>query len=205
MKLGASHTPLSVYMLADHLDAALAAGEDIMARGIQWRELAARSGDPMEFASRQRELSEEIRGLELIIVARILKARTHAETLAEYDDRFRMVGRLFASGTAILLDAVQESGDARDVDFDTGDDLVAYIRSRGLIAPDAAAIRTPADLTIDDSFLVAKRLALGPLLDMAAAFLDALDVQYDLFVEEDAVTEKTLFLDLDEADRIPLN
>jgi hypothetical protein len=205
MKLGASHTPLSVYMLADHLDAALAAGEDIMARGNQWRDLAARPGDPAEFATRQRKISDEIRGLELIIIARVLKARTHAETLAEYDDRFRMVGRLFASGTAILLDAIEESGDARSIDFDTGDDIVAYIRSRGLIAPDAAAIRTPSDLTIDDSFLVAKRLALGPLLDMAAAFLDALDVQYDLFIEEEAVAKKALFVDFDEADRVSLN
>jgi hypothetical protein len=161
MKLGASRTPLSVYMLADHLDAALAAGEDIMARGIQWRELAARAEDPVEFAPRHRKLTEEIRGLELIIVARILKARTHAETLAEYDDRFSMVGRLFASGTAILLDAVEESGDARGVDFDTGDDIVAYIRSRGLIAPDAAAIQAPSDLTIDDSFRAAQLTALN--------------------------------------------
>jgi hypothetical protein len=192
-------------MLADHLDAALAAGEDIMARGIQWRELAAHPGDPVDFVARQRKISEEIRGLELIIVARILKARTHALTLAEYDDRFRVVGRLFAAGTAILLDAVEESGDARSIDFDTGDDIVAYVRSRGLIAPDAAAIRAPSDLTIDDSFLVARRLALGPLLDMAAAFLDALDVQYDLFVEEEADAKTALFLDFDEADRVPLN
>ncbi len=197
--------PLSVYMLADHLDAALAAGEDIMARGHQWRALAEKPGDPAEFASRQRRVADEIRGLELMLVARILKARGHALTLSDYDDRFRAVGTLFASGTAILLDAVEESGDARSLDFDTGDDLVAYVRSRGLIAPDAAAIRGASDLTIDDSFLVAKRMALGPLLDMAAAFLDALDIQYELFVEEEPVATKALVLDLDEMDRVPLN
>ena len=135
----------------------------------------------------------------------VLKARGHALALAEYDDRFRAVGTLFASGTAILLDAVEESGDARSTDFDTGDDLVAYVRSRGLIAPDAAAIRSASDLTIDDSFLVAKRMALGPLLDMAAAFLDALDIQYELFVEDDTVAAKPLLVDLDEMDRAPLN
>lgn len=205
MKLEATHAPLSVYMLADHLDAALAAGEDLMVRGSQWRELAEHPGDPAAFAARQRTIADEIRSLELMIVARVLKARTHAIALTEFDDRFQMVGRLFASGTAILLDAVEESGDARSADFDTGDEIVAYVRSRGLIAPDAAAIRTASDLTIDDSFLVAKRLALGPLLDMAAAFLDALDVQYDLFVEEEPVAKRALLLDLDEADRVPLN
>jgi hypothetical protein len=140
-----------------------------------------------------------------MLIARVLKARGHALALAEYDDRFRAVGTLFASGTAILLDAVEESGDARSTDFDTGDDLVAYVRSRGLIAPDAAAIRSASDLTIDDSFLVAKRMALGPLLDMAAAFLDALDIQYELFVEDDTVAAKPLLVDLDEMDRAPLN
>jgi hypothetical protein len=197
--------PLSVYMLADHLDAALAAGEDIMARGSRWRALAEKPGDAQDFVTRQRKIVDEIRSLELILVARILKARTHALTLAEYDDRFNAVGKLFASGTAILLDAVQENGDARATDFDTGEDLVAYVRSRGLIAPDAAAIRKASDLTIDDSFLVVKRLALGPLLDMAAAFLDALDIQYELFVEEEPAAANPLRLDLDEMDRIPLN
>jgi hypothetical protein len=197
--------PLSVYMLADHLDAALAAGEDIISRGIQWRALAEKPNDPAEFAGRQRRIADEIRSLELMLIARVLKARGHALTLAEYDDRFRAVGTLFASGTAILLDAVEESGDARSTDFDTGDDLVAYIRSRGLIAPDAAAIRSASDLTIDDTFLVAKRMALGPLLDMAAAFLDVLDLQYDLFVEDEAVAAKPRAADRDEMDRAPLN
>ncbi|MFT3731408.1 MAG: hypothetical protein QM780_08290 [Hyphomicrobium sp.] len=205
MKLGSAHAPLAVYMLADHLDAALAAGEDIVARGSRWRELAERVGDPAEFAARQRKIADEIRGLELMLVARVLKARTHAVTLTEYDDRFRTVARLFASGTAILLDAIEESGDARGVDFDTGDEIIAYVRSRGLIAPDAADVRRASDLTIDDSFLVAKRMALGPLLDMAAAFLDALDVQYDLFVEEEPAAKRTLLLDFDESERVPLN
>ncbi|MBS0251092.1 MAG: hypothetical protein JSR78_08505, partial [Proteobacteria bacterium] len=149
MKLGGAQAPLSVYMLADHLDAALAAGEDIMVRGSQWRELAQHTSEPADFATRQRKIADEIRALELMLVARVLKARTHAVTLSEYDDRFRALGRLFASGTAILLDAVAESGDARELDFDTGDEIIAYVRSRGLIAPDAAAIRKASDLTID--------------------------------------------------------
>ncbi len=51
-----------------------------------------------------------------MLIARILKARTHAGALAEYDDRFRAIAKLFVSGTAILLDAVKESGDARVTD-----------------------------------------------------------------------------------------
>ena len=201
----AAWAPLSVYLLADHLDGALAAGEDLVARGHDWRSLAEDPGEPSEFATRQRRIAEEVRGLELMLIARVLKARTHASSLAEVDDRFRAVGTLFASGTAVLLDAVTECGDARGEDFETGDDIVSYIRSRGLIAPDAADVRGAAELTIDDSFLVAKRIALGPLLDMASAFLDALDSQYELFVETGPERAPRLRIEPDERDRLSLN
>jgi hypothetical protein len=74
-----------------------------------------------------------------------------------------------------------------------------------LIAPDAADVRIAADLTIDDNFLVAKRIALGPLLDMASAFLDALDSQYELFVETDPERTPRLTLERDDRDRLSLN
>lgn len=192
-------------MLADHLDAALAAGEDLMARGGDWRALTETPADPSDFILRQRAVAEEVRSFELMLVARILKARSHASSLAECDDRFRAIAKLFVSGTAILLDAVEESGDARASDFDTADDIVAYVRSRGLIAPDAPAMRVASDLTIDDNFLVAKRIALGPLLDMAAAFLDALDVQYDLFGGDAPVTSSVRTADAEESERARLN
>ena len=177
--------PLPVYLLADHLDGVLAAGEDLVTCGADWRNLAENPGEPETFASSQRAIAEDVRGYELILIAHAIKARDHARTLSQTDKRFAPIAELFVGGTAILMDAVSECGDATDDDFDTGDGLVAYVRSRGLIAPDAANVTNPAQLTIDDSFLVAKRLALGPLLDMAAAFLDALDTQYDLFIADD--------------------
>ena len=184
MAVEAPRAPLSIYMLADHLDAALAAGEDLIARGHDWRALAEDSQADADFAFAQRDLAEEVRGYELMLAARILKAREHAHALALIDNRFAAIANLFVGGTAILLDSVQEAGDARDDDFETGDAIVAYIRSRGLIAPEASNVLIPAQLTIDEQFLVAKRLALGPLLDMAAAFLDALDTHYELFDED---------------------
>lgn len=186
MSKSAPMAPLPVYMLADHLDGVLAAGEDLVTCGADWRSLAEYPGLPEVFASSQRAIAEDVRGYELILIAHTIKAREHARTLSQTDKRFAPVSDLFASATAILMDAVTECGDATDDDFDTGDGLVAYVRSRGLIAPDAANVAHSAQLTIDDSFLVAKRLALGPLLDMSAAFLDALDLQYELFVEEEA-------------------
>ena len=186
MAAEASRAPLSVYMLADHLDAALAAGEDLIVGGGAWRQLVDTPGNMQTFPQRQRAIVDDIRALELMVVARILKARDHAGALAQRDARFAAIANLFVSGTAVLLDAVGDCGDATSGDFDTADGLVAYVRSRGLIAPNAPGIENAAQLTIDDSFLVIRKAALGPLMDMAAAFLDALETHYDLFATEDA-------------------
>ncbi len=185
MSAAAPRAPLSVYMLADHLDAALAAGEDLVALGARWRTHAEAASEDLSYLATEREIAESVKSSELMLVARTLKAREHARALAQIDRRFEPIANLFVSGTAILLDAVEESEDATGDDFDTGDGLLAYVRSRGLIAPDAVMVMNASQLTIDDSFLVAKRLALGPLLDMVAAFLDALELHYELFVAED--------------------
>lgn len=184
--------PLPVYMLADHLDAVLAAGEDVVTRGAAWRALMEAPGNVETFPERQRKIAEDVRGLELIMIARVIKARDHARALAIADKRFAPIADLFVSGTAILMDAVAECGDATADDFDTADGLVPYIRARGMIAPDAPDVASPAHVSIDESFLIAKRLALGPLMDMAAAFLDALDAHYDLFVEDEPETTEPI-------------
>jgi hypothetical protein len=205
----APRAPLSVYMLADHLDAALAAGEDLVARSHDWRTLAEDEGLETDFAFNQRAIVEEIRGLELMVIARVLKAREHSYTLAEIDARFAAVAKLFASGTALLLDAVEECGDARSDDFETGDGIVAYVRSRGLISPESPGVDKPSQLVIDDLFLVAKRMALGPLMDMAGAYLDALDAHYDLFLEypvdELATASPAARAEFGRRERMPVN
>lgn len=173
--------PLSVYMLADHLDAALAAGEDLLSRGRDWGQLAEAPGNIQTFPSRQRAILEDIRSLELMSVARVLKARDYARALATADDRFASIANLFTAGTAALLDAIEDCGDATSDDFETGDAVTAYLRSRGLIAPDVAAIPGPAPVNFDETFLVAKKIPLGVIMDLAAAFLDALEAEYDLF------------------------
>lgn len=202
----AQRAPLSVYMLADHLDAALAAGEDLVARGQDWRALAESPGNMQTFPARQREIVDDVRAFELTVIARLLKARDHAGALATMDPRFAAVARLFVASTSALLDAVEECGDATGDDFDTGDAVVAYARNRGLIPAAAAAVSNAAQLTIDDNFLIAKRQPLGSLMDMAASFLDALEVQYDLFGTDDepqrdepSVTEEPVEADIEAA------
>ena len=177
--------PATIYLLADHLDAVLAGGEDLLkltavlddpsksdGAGPAWRnlaELVARAGE-----------------LELNVLARVLQARTRARDLSRFDNEVAPVLALFAASTTVLADAAAELADRTFADFDGGTDPLAYLRSRGVIAADAGGLDGLKRITIGEDFLVARRIALGPLLDVTAGLLDILDANYGLFPEEKA-------------------
>jgi hypothetical protein len=174
--------PASVYLLAEHLDAALAAGEDLTSVLYVWSGPPPRDeAELIEFRACRRDAIERIRTFELAMLARLLMGREWAVTVATENDRFQPVARLYVAGTATLLDAVAECADLSGEDFDTGDDLTAYMRGRGLIAEDAAGLSDTAPIAANETFLVAKRAPLGVLLDLVASFLDALEAEFDLF------------------------
>ncbi len=179
--------PPLVLLLADHLDAVLAAGEDILKLEVDIE--AARKADgvtgPWE---RFGDVVSRAKACELTIVSRVLQARNRCADLAretgKNGEAFGALLGLFASGTAVLEDAVAELANRAAADFDSGLDPLAYLRTRGVMPADAGALAGIAKLVVDERFLVARRIELGPLLDMSAALLDALDVAYSLF--EDA-------------------
>jgi hypothetical protein len=179
--------PPAAYLLADHLDAALAAGEDLVGLGFAWcAPTSASAAELAEIRAAQRATVERMRALELALLARILKGRERARELARADAHVASVARLFVAGTAVLQDAVAECGDATGLDFDSGDGLLAYLRSRALLAADAAQPAAYASIKVGEAFLVAQRLPLGMLLDLAATFLDTLDLHYELYAAADA-------------------
>lgn len=177
--------PAAAYLLADHLDATLAAGEDLL-RSKASCQVSLATSDLRAAHTASRDQLEAIRALELRLIARVLRARERASDLAEADSRFRAIARLIASSTTPLVDAVEECGDATKLDFETGDGATAYLRSRGLIAADAAGPAEGAGLAIGEDYLVASRISLGALLDLAAASLDTLDTYYELYAGEGA-------------------
>jgi hypothetical protein len=67
--------PAAAFMLADHLDAALAAGEDILATGERTLMALGRSGADAQASAHLRTSVELIRALELALITRVLKAR----------------------------------------------------------------------------------------------------------------------------------
>ena len=58
----------------------------------------------------------------------------------------------------------------------------AFLRSRGLIAHDAAGFAGLTELAVTEDYLVAGRIV-WRLLDLVAAFLDGLDLMFDLYGE----------------------
>lgn len=176
--------PPCVYLLAEHLDAALAAGEDLTAVRYRWSGPPPRAREEIEkIRAGQRTAIERIRTFELALLSRVLKGREWASAVAADEEKFAAVARLYVAGTAVLVDAVAECGDTTSVDFDTGDDLTAYVRSRGLITSEAPALADTAPIAPDDNFLLARRVPLGVLLDLVATFLDALEAEFELFGE----------------------
>jgi len=102
----------------------------------------------------------------------------------------------FSGGTAVLLDAVAEYGDPARLAFNTGADRLSYLRARGLTPTSVTSPTSAVSVEIDETFLVAGRLELGPLLDMIEAFLRALNVEYELWRER---SDETIDLDAEGA------
>lgn len=170
--------PPAAYMLADHLDAALASGEDILAAG---RKMAERGDTAISQPVALRSTVELIRALELALITRVLKAREWSQTLAKVDARFKLSAQLFMGGTASLVDAIAEFADATESDFETGDGMTAYFRSRGVIDAEAPALSEVTGALVTEAFRVTGRIELGPLLDMIASYLDNLEAHFLLF------------------------
>lgn len=175
----------SIYLLTDHLDAALAMGEDLLTEkislGTQMRSASLRS-----WMRENRDLANfltSVRTLEYALTARLLQARKRAEDLRRLEKGLKPVIALFVAGTAPLADAAAELGDTDARDFDGADAMLTFLRNRGLLAPDAAGLQGLQQLTIGEDYLVAGRIQLGTLMNLVATFLDKLDLLFDLYAE----------------------
>ena len=115
------------------------------------------------------------------LVAHVIRTRKHAEQLARTNDRFAPLARAFVAGTNVLYDAALKCSDTTTNDFQTGDDLTSYLRARHLIADDAPGQSAWDMITVSEDFPVLGLIPTAVILDNAARFLDALDVEYDLY------------------------
>ncbi len=174
--------PAVVYLLADHLDSALAAGEDLLKSELSWNGGDARLADNLfEQRREERAALEAARALEMVLLARVLKSRECAQELAKIDGDFKLIARLYTTGTNVVAAAAAEMADEAAHAFDVGDGVTGYLRSRGLTDEEAPAPLEAAELRITEQYRIAGCMELGALLDLVAMFLDTLETHYELY------------------------
>lgn len=190
MKRDEHDTPPCVYILADHLDAALAAGEDLVAAAANWP-----TGDFTDptIPGAQRWVLGRIRTHEMSLLSRILHARQSALELAAQETSFKPLAHLFVSSLNELEDAASNTLSLTDCGFETGDDVISYLRSRGLIEPDQPASPPNEPLSVGEKFLVAGKVPLAISLDLTAELIDALDLQFDLYPDTESSENSAAF------------
>lgn len=173
--------PPCVYFVADHLDAILAAGEDLRDIHMTWTSAGTTPDAALQALDRLRDAVDDVRSLELTLIARLLKSRERAEELQRADPRLKLMARLFLNGTNAISDAVPALTDVTANDFETGDAALAYLRARELLAVDAAAPADGARLHITEAFPIAGCMPLGTLMDLVAQFLDTIELHHDIY------------------------
>ena len=174
------NTPLAseeIYLLADHLDAALAAGEDLIAT-------TAVPAEGEDEAEAIRRFVGRLRVLEAALVSRILQARKRAQDVRRVDGDTRSLLSLYVANSAGVLDLIEKYGRRPRELFETGDDPMSFLRSRGLIAEDAAMPESLEKLQVGDAYRLGGVAELGPLLDLVSTMLETLDIRYDLYAED---------------------
>ena len=184
--MSSPNTPGCVYLLADHLDMLLAAGEDL--QKLEFQNMTGAPDAEMQAAPVQ-DFVRQARELENAAIGRLMCARSQATQLESDDERFAMLARLFLSGTAHVSDVLQQFQNPETTAFDCGGDPIDYLRSRGLVPEETGCLSIVERLSIGEDFLLGGHIELGPLMDLCAQFLDSLDTQFGLFPEIPAATE----------------
>lgn len=168
-----------VYLLAEHLDATLAAIEDLSASTPPTTPV-----DPLRPDRPRPSAAAWVRDLERHEASALLhvaRARALTEAAVAADGRLTTFARLFLAGTAALDEAILSFTDRTGHAFTTGGDALAYLRQRGVISPEAGTISITEATTVGNDFRLAGIIEIEPLADLIATFLDTLDIHYDLF------------------------
>ncbi|MBS0243443.1 MAG: hypothetical protein JSS20_14795, partial [Proteobacteria bacterium] len=171
--------PASVPLLADHLDTALAIGEDLAVETLAPR-ADLDEQDPVAAPDAIEDFVRRLRRLEAGLLLRILQARRLAMDIAKGDAALKAAGALFRAQTELLsamMLSAQDLGDHASASVD----VHAYLRSRGLLAPEAAAPSPYEAISVTDEFKLGGVAPLGVTLDLVSSLLDVLDARFGLY------------------------
>ena len=173
----------AICLIADHLDRILAAGEDLVGQCY-----CAHDADSAGHHATVNAFVTRCHAIELCAIAAIVRAHEHAATLARSRTRFATLAGLFASATVAIQDTVELTVPPEERAF-SGSDPIEFLQTRGLIADDCGCLRTVEKVVVGEDFLIAGCIHLASLMDMTAAFLDAIEVHFELFPELDDIAD----------------
>ncbi|MEQ1648053.1 MAG: hypothetical protein ABL898_05645 [Hyphomicrobiaceae bacterium] len=179
-----------VLLLADHLDAALALAEDLTRMAVVMPKTAGVDAVSIEernvmFA----RFAQEVRAFELAVASRVLQARKRAMGSEVQQPQIQLLIRSFIGGTAILADAVEADtagqpaglGSVRAGALVAGPEAMSFLCARGVLSFDVKTLDDVSRMAVTETFPIVGLIETGALMDMIAAFLDALDTAFDLY------------------------
>lgn len=178
-----SDCPPGAALLAEHLDAALAAGEDLLASSLPAR-ADLDEADPQSAPDALDGFVRKLLQLEGSLVLRLLQARRLASEIGRADSSLKSVAALFRAQTDLLHEMIAGAGRSAEGALVRAGDSHAYIRSRGLIAPEAAAPSPYESLSVDESFRVGGVVQLSEVMNLVAAVLDLIDARFGLYTPD---------------------
>ncbi|MEL6871283.1 MAG: hypothetical protein AAFO62_00495 [Pseudomonadota bacterium] len=175
--------PTCVVLLAEHLDRVLAAGEDMIGLTFDARTSCATGVHEADSFPRLSEFVADLELLELTLAMRVTTARERAEELAADDKRFETIVRLFVSATRPMFDAHARLTAPRGDTAQRTTCATTYLSERAVLKPGESGPCGYSLLEVGEHFRIAGEVELGPLLDLVSAFVDAIEIHYEVFPE----------------------
>lgn len=172
--------PADVSLLADHLDTALAIGEELLALALPARsDLDER--DPEQAPAAFDDFVHRLMQLEAAFLLRVLRARRLIGEIGRGEAALRASSSLFRAQTDLLQELILKAADRPEGQLTRVGDSHAYLRSRGLIAPEAAAPSPFESIAVGEGFRIGGIAEIGHVLNLVSALLDLLDAHYGLY------------------------
>ena len=176
--------PADVSLLADHLDAALAIGEELLGSVLPARSDLDEQ-DPEQAPAAIEDFIHRLMQLEAAFLLRVLRARRLTAAIGRGDAALRASIGLFRAQTDLLQELIVKAANGPEGQLTRTGDSHAYLRSRALIAPEAAALSPFESITVGEGFRIGGVAEVGHILNFVSSLLDLLDAHYGLYSPDD--------------------
>jgi hypothetical protein len=189
---GQEKTREMVALLVDHLDKILEVGEMLADQSLTLHPITAdmTAEEILAENARLRDFLEGIRAFEMVLAARVDKARTWAREIRNRDGNLKLMTSLFSTGTQALADAMQELGDPRHQDFNGGEQALWFMKVRRLVPEHQVTLAGLSEIRVRPDYAIVGRIELEPLMDLAATFIETLDVHYQVLGPEEVNSDE---------------